>query len=51
MKKYNIGLFIDTFYPMIDGVVMVVDNYAKRLSKIANVIVFVPEYKGMYFDD
>ena len=44
-EKITIGLFIDTFFPMIDGVAMVVDNYAKRLSKIANVIVFAPAYK------
>lgn len=40
MKKLNIGLFIDTWYPMVDGVIMVVDNYAKRLSKFCNVTVF-----------
>ncbi len=39
-KKLNIGLFVDTFYPMIDGVINVVDNYAKRLVKYANVTVF-----------
>ena len=39
-KKLNIGLFIDTFYPMIDGVITVVDNYARRLVKFANVTVF-----------
>ena len=39
-KKLNIGLFIDAFFPMIDGVVNVVDNYAKQLSKYANVTVF-----------
>lgn len=40
MKRKTIGLFIDTFFPMIDGVVMVVDNYARRLMKYASVIVF-----------
>lgn len=40
MKKLNIGLFIDTWFPMIDGVINVVDNYATRLSKYANVTVF-----------
>lgn len=50
-KKITIGLFIDTFFPMIDGVTMVVDNYAKRLAKYANVIVFAPEYNGNNFDD
>ena len=42
MKRKTIGLFIDTFFPMIDGVVMVVDNYARRLMKYASVIVFAP---------
>ena len=49
-KKITIGLFIDTFFPMIDGVTMVVDNYAKRLVKYANVIVFAPEYPGTKYD-
>lgn len=49
-KKLNIGLFIDTFYPMVDGVIMVVDNYARNLSKFANVTVFAPSTKGN-FDD
>ena len=51
MNKITIGIFNDSFFPMMDGVCMVVDNYAKRLSKFANVIVFVPEYKGKKFDD
>ncbi|MBQ9011808.1 MAG: glycosyltransferase [Bacilli bacterium] len=50
-KKITIGLFIDAFFPMIDGVAMVVDNYAKRLVKYANVIVFAPSYEGKNFDD
>lgn len=45
MERLNIGIFIDTFYPMIDGVVSVVDNYAKRLCKFANVTVFAPKMK------
>ena len=45
-KKITIGLFIDTYYPMVDGVVTVVDNYAKNLIKYANVIVFAPEVPG-----
>ena len=36
-KKITIGLFNDTFFPMVDGVVSVVDNYARLLSKKANV--------------
>ena len=49
--KITIGLFIDTFFPMIDGVTMVVHNYAKRLVKYANVIVFAPKYPGKNYDD
>ena len=51
MKKLKIGFFIDTFFPMIDGVIMVVDNYAKRLSKIADVTVFCPYQKDKAFED
>ena len=50
MKKITIGLFNDSFPPMIDGVGMVVDNYARRLTKYCNVIVFVPGYKQKYDD-
>ncbi len=50
-NKITIGLFNDSFFPMADGVLMVVDNYARRLSKYANVIVFVPRYLGKDFDD
>lgn len=50
-RKLTIGIFNDSFYPMTDGVVLVVDNYAKRLAKYANVIVFVPAYKNMPYDD
>ena len=42
-NKLTIGIFNDSFYPMNDGVCMVVDNYARRLVKYANVIVFVPK--------
>ena len=51
MNKITIGLFIDTYYPMIDGVISVVDNYAKNLMKYANVIVFAPLIDNNYNDD
>ena len=51
MKKITVGLFNDSFPPMIDGVGVVVDNYARRLQKKCNVVVFVPKYKGNYNDD
>jgi 1,2-diacylglycerol 3-alpha-glucosyltransferase len=44
VKKIKIGLFNDVFYPNVDGVVNVVDNYARELSKIADVVVVVPSY-------
>lgn len=50
-KKLTIGLFIDTYFPMTDGVIMVVDNYARRLIKYANVIVFAPRLLGKELDD
>lgn len=51
MKKITVGLFNDSFFPLTDGVIMVVDNYARRLSKFCNVIVFVPNYLFSKFDD
>ena len=50
-KEITVGLFVDVFYPMTDGVVMVVDNYDKRLAKFCNVIVFCPRYLGREYDD
>ena len=42
MKRLKIGLFIDAFFPMVDGVVIAVHNYALELSKYADVVVFAP---------
>lgn len=50
MEKLKIGLFVDTFFPMMDGVVSVVDNYAKHLAKYADVTVFTIEGRTD-FDD
>ncbi len=41
-KRLKIGIFLDNYYPTIDGVVLVVDNLAKMLSKFNDVIVVVP---------
>ena len=49
-KKIKVGLFIDTFFPMVDGVIMVVDNYARRLSKYCDVVVFAPVGRKEYDD-
>lgn len=51
MKKLKIGLFMDDFYPSINGVISVVDNYARRLSKYANVVVVVPSTDKDYIDN
>ena len=50
-KKITIGLFNDSFFPGSDGVIYVVDNYARRLAEFANVVVFVPSYGKNAFDD
>ena len=47
----KVGLFIDTWYPMVDGVIKVVDNYARRLVKYCEVVVFCPETRGFSRED
>ena len=42
----KVGLFIDTWYPMVDGVIKVVDNYARRLVQHCDVTVFCPKARG-----
>ena len=49
-KKIRVGLFIDTYYTMVDGVIQVVDNYARNLQKFCDVTVFCPIGRK-YFDD
>lgn len=46
MKKLNIALLNDSFYPCIDGVANVVMNYARELSKYSAPVVFTPKYPG-----
>ena len=50
-NKITVGLFNDTFYPMVDGVIQVVDNYARLLSKYCNVVVFVPKGRDKNYKD
>ncbi len=50
-KKITIGFFMDSYFPMVDGVTVLIDNYAKRLIKYANVVVFVPRIPKKEFDD
>ena len=44
--KKTVLVVCDNFFPVIDGVVNTVDNYARILSKDMNVMLLVPSYKG-----
>ena len=50
MKKLKIGIFQDGFFPYVDGVVMVVDNLATKLSSYADVTVIVPSMSDNSID-
>lgn len=51
-KKIKVALFIDSFFPKVDGVIMVVDNYAKILQKQGyEVFVAAPGKKEVECDD
>lgn len=41
-KRLKIGIFMDDFYPSVNGVVLVIDNLAKMLSKNNDVTLVVP---------
>lgn len=49
----KVGLFLDTYFPMVDGVINVVHNYATRLAADGDfdVTVFVPKHDKKYKDD
>lgn len=52
MKKLKIGFFMDDYYPSMNGVIEVMDNYAKRLVKLGHdVTVVVPNIDRNYVDD
>lgn len=48
--KKTIAIFCDTFFPLVDGVINVMDNYAKRLQNQFNVVVCVPRLKNNYIE-
>lgn len=50
-KRLKIALCCDAFFPMVDGVINVVHNYATELSKKHDVTVFVPESLDKNFVD
>ncbi len=43
MEKLKIGIFIDEWYPNVDGVVVVVENLVKNLSEYADVTLVIPK--------
>ena len=45
-KRLNIGIFMDDYYPNINGVILVIDNLARELSKDNDVTVVVPNTKS-----
>jgi glycosyltransferase involved in cell wall biosynthesis len=48
----KIGMFVDSFFPMVDGVTNVVDNYAKRLNdEEFEVVVFCPKNRDKKYVD
>lgn len=52
MKKLKIGFFMDDYYPSMNGVIEVMDNYAKRLVKMGHeVVVVVPKIDKKYKDN
>ena len=44
MEKLRVLQVVDNYYPNTDGVVLVVDNYAKLLNKEVECSVLVPKY-------
>ncbi len=44
--KKTIVYFCDSYYPIIDGVVKVVENYAITMCQKFNIVLVVPKYKG-----
>ncbi len=50
MNKYKVGIFLDTFYPMVDGVITVVDNLARKLNDRLDITVFTIKPSGKAVD-
>ncbi len=44
--KKTVLMTCDTYFPVFDGVINVMDNYARRLAAEMNVLVLVPAFKG-----
>ncbi len=51
--KLKIGIFVDSFYPVVDGVSQVVNNYCKYLNEYENadVTLVTPRYPDAHYED
>ncbi|MBR5370157.1 MAG: glycosyltransferase [Bacilli bacterium] len=43
MKKLKVGMFMDSWYPDINGVILVMENLMKNMSKYADITLVVPK--------
>ncbi len=50
MKKLKIAMFMDSWYPDINGVILVMENLIKNMSEYADVTLVVPEMEKKYDD-
>ncbi|MBQ7977244.1 MAG: glycosyltransferase [Clostridia bacterium] len=44
--KKTVCYFCDTYYPILDGVIVTLNNYARLQSQNYNIVVCVPKHKG-----
>jgi len=51
MKKYKIGIFVDSYYPIIDGVIVGVNSIAKILDKYVDLTIFTAAPHSRPYDD
>ena len=50
-NRLKIGIFVDAFFPMVDGVTVVVNMYATQMQQIADVTVFAPQSRDKTYVD
>ena len=50
MKRLKIGMFMDSWYPDINGVIVVMENLIKNMNKYADVTLVVPKME-LHNDD
>ncbi len=52
IEKMKVGIFVDSFYPVVDGVSQVVNNYCKYLNEYEDVEVtlITPKYPNAEYD-